>query len=388
MNKQELLEQVTSISKRYEVSAKSTGERFNIFRILGVESREVKTHSAFIAELLNPKGSHEQGDYFLKIFCEQFDLKIFYTKNAIVEVEKYVGRNSETESEGGFIDLIVKTSNGDCFIIENKIYAGDQSNQLMRYHKAYPNAQIFYLTLDGKMPSGSSTKGLEKNVHYRCISYQDDILTWLESSLDSLMGHEILKQTLRQYIFLIRHLTYQTTNHKMSEEIIHEIVRNREKLESYFSLTKPDILNGIYNKLMELYFAQMKELGDIYNFEFNPVSWSYPNDAIEFRFKNSKYGLAFGFTAPNRQGFVYGIFCSDIQISRVHTENLIKLLGRNVGETWSKDWAWVDFFEQDYLNWNQSSTAWLAIENGELKENIRTKIEKLLSAIKSLNIHV
>ena len=33
------------------------GECFNVFRVLGLSTSEVKLHSAFIAELLNPKGS-------------------------------------------------------------------------------------------------------------------------------------------------------------------------------------------------------------------------------------------------------------------------------------------------------------------------------------------
>ena len=52
-----LLNQVGSILKSYDKIAKSTGENFNIFTVMGMESNEVKTHSAIIGELLNPKGS-------------------------------------------------------------------------------------------------------------------------------------------------------------------------------------------------------------------------------------------------------------------------------------------------------------------------------------------
>ncbi len=66
-----LLSQVSSIIQQYEKVAELTGENFNVFKILKVETKEVKTHSAFIAELLNPQGSHGQGDVFLKLFVEQ-----------------------------------------------------------------------------------------------------------------------------------------------------------------------------------------------------------------------------------------------------------------------------------------------------------------------------
>lgn len=41
---------------------KAEAPRFNLFRLLGVEPDEVRTHSAFIADLLDPEGSHGQGD--------------------------------------------------------------------------------------------------------------------------------------------------------------------------------------------------------------------------------------------------------------------------------------------------------------------------------------
>ena len=46
------------------------GEWFNVFNVLGVSTDEVRTHSRFIAELLNPQGSHGCGDEFLKAFIE------------------------------------------------------------------------------------------------------------------------------------------------------------------------------------------------------------------------------------------------------------------------------------------------------------------------------
>ena len=46
------------------------GEWFNVFNVLGMSTDEVRTHSRFIAELLNPQGSHGCGDEFLKAFIK------------------------------------------------------------------------------------------------------------------------------------------------------------------------------------------------------------------------------------------------------------------------------------------------------------------------------
>jgi hypothetical protein len=48
---------------------RAVAKRFNLFHLLGVSTAEVRTHSAMLAELLNPHGSHAQGILFLKQFC-------------------------------------------------------------------------------------------------------------------------------------------------------------------------------------------------------------------------------------------------------------------------------------------------------------------------------
>ena len=60
-----LLQKTVNIVDKYESMAVLTGERFNVFNVLGMGSSEVKLHSALIAELLNPKGKHSLGELFL-----------------------------------------------------------------------------------------------------------------------------------------------------------------------------------------------------------------------------------------------------------------------------------------------------------------------------------
>lgn len=66
-----LLQQVSIIQKKYDEIAKITGENFNIFSIMRAENDEVRTHSRIIAEFLNPKGIHNQGSVFLKLFLKK-----------------------------------------------------------------------------------------------------------------------------------------------------------------------------------------------------------------------------------------------------------------------------------------------------------------------------
>lgn len=102
----DLLNQVTLINKKYDDIAFITGERFNIFQILGLSTSEVRLHSAFIAELLNPKGTHGLGDVFLRLFIELLSVEnkkenISYInlEKSKVFVEKWIGKKDEKKSE-------------------------------------------------------------------------------------------------------------------------------------------------------------------------------------------------------------------------------------------------------------------------------------------------
>ena len=159
------------------------GEQFNVFEILGLQTSEVRLHSAFLAELLSPNGSHGLGDKFLKTFVEtivqrfkqNFDIE---TTSTQVTPEYTIGYISDDYQEGGRIDLYLQDNNSHVIIIENKIYAGDQPCQLLRYHnfaeknKRLPqdNYILLYLTLnDGNMPSEDSIG--HSQFEFFCISY-------------------------------------------------------------------------------------------------------------------------------------------------------------------------------------------------------------------------
>jgi len=63
-----LISQVVTLNEKYNAIKRLNGENFNIFSILDMERKEVETHSKFIYELLDTKGSHGQGELFLQLF--------------------------------------------------------------------------------------------------------------------------------------------------------------------------------------------------------------------------------------------------------------------------------------------------------------------------------
>ena len=112
MNKvlQNLLSEVAEYyveSKRKENERWERGESFNIFNTIGLRSEEVRLHSAFIGELLNPRGSHGASSLFLKAFLEVMGIEdgyLDYEDCSPNILERVIG--TVTATEGGYSHFI------------------------------------------------------------------------------------------------------------------------------------------------------------------------------------------------------------------------------------------------------------------------------------------
>ena len=224
---------------------KANGELFNIFSLLNMEWDEVHTHSPFLAELLNPDGSHGAGNKFLNFFIKEMPLNnvdrtLLQNDSVTVKKEEYIGEVDYKNETGGEIDLLLEFYDTNyAIIIENKISAGDQPAQLARYHnyakKHYGNRfTLYYLTLDGHDPDKSST-GKETEKHYWTnISYKNGIKNWLKMCLKDDNVANNVKVNIEQYIKIISKLTDQEVGETMDSKIINLMLKNKEEvLEIY-----------------------------------------------------------------------------------------------------------------------------------------------------------
>ena len=245
-----ILNQVRIVSQKIKEQRKDKferGENYNIFNDLGFMSDEVHLHSMFLANLLNPKGSHGQRGKFLEAFLKMLqksfpaisaDSLELDTAIASVEVEKYIGR--QTDGEGGRIDIYL-TDGKHSIIIENKIHAGDQYHQMLRYWN-YGMSQkgddteksfvLIYLTLDGCSPSKESLGEDLKENDIVCLSYKSDIRGWLDRCVELASRTPLVRETINQYISTIDILT----NNVMED--------NKELLDI---LCKEENLDAIYD---------------------------------------------------------------------------------------------------------------------------------------------
>ena len=107
---QELLSNIHTIVTDYENYSLSTGEKFNVFEILGRTTDECGTHSAFIAEMLKPSGSHGFGSAFLSLFINELGidkLSSFDIDSANIEIERSIGNVVDDNEKGGRIDILL-----------------------------------------------------------------------------------------------------------------------------------------------------------------------------------------------------------------------------------------------------------------------------------------
>lgn len=139
------------VLKPFPVIAKSS--ELNFFRKIPISEPQ---HSRILGDLLDPLGSHNQGDVFLRLFFET--LGIEYDKNDWWTVT--------VESERFDIRIATKSRN-KIIIIENKSnWAEDQPNQLYRY---------WYYGIYLPQKKFKNNTNCMKKILYLCPNYQKNI---------------------------------------------------------------------------------------------------------------------------------------------------------------------------------------------------------------------
>ncbi|MFT3684249.1 MAG: PD-(D/E)XK nuclease family protein [Phycisphaerales bacterium] len=200
--------------------------RFNIFDALGIVRREIN-HSNFLAWLLDPYGSHGQGDLFLKAALIDLLRQAPSGRRPFspVEIDGSDLRGVEIRREWKNIDLLI-TCREPAFVvaIENKVDSGKHSDQLNRYEKAvregFPDQPplFVFLTIDGDRPSD------EDWVHY---SYRDiyRVLTRTAAVVGDSLGKDVAA-FLDHYLRLLKG---RFMNDPDIDELCKRIYRNHKE---------------------------------------------------------------------------------------------------------------------------------------------------------------
>ena len=386
------------------------GEDFNVFKIMHVENDEVRTHSAMLAALMDPKGTHSCGTVFLELFCQQLqnfvcDSKysnfVFDSTNATVNIEKSIGGISRDKEEGGRMDILIESGNvqGDktkAIIIENKIYASDQTKQLYRYYQfaeqkyGLENSLILYLTLDGHSPhdisvTGSSRK-MKKNEDYFCISYRDFIRPWLQKCTEKAFDKPLVRETIIQYRNLLSLLTYQNMDEQKQKELI-ELLANSENI--FTAIRIHDNYNRILNKVIGVELR--KQVEEIVNelrleLEFRTEDGYWQQQYSHFLLWKKEWNyvkICFEFKNANFNKLSYGIRYNSPK-TREDNENIKQRIQEKTHDGRSEEW-WAYIKDFEYNDWRREYV-YRKLFNKDIQKEIKERVQDLMNLTEGITM--
>jgi hypothetical protein len=178
--------------------------RFNVFGYIRPDENRL---SDIIADLLDPRGTHGQGDAFLRLFGTELG----------VELPDELGRATVTREEPTTlltnplrrIDVVVDFGSSG-LAIENKPWAGEQVDQIKDYidqlRRRYGGRFVLvYLTGDGSPPPSvppDALSRLEREGRFRLMPFPTGFSAWLDACADRCQAEPVrwLLQQFRRYV--------------------------------------------------------------------------------------------------------------------------------------------------------------------------------------------
>lgn len=238
-----LLRDINIVRKKFEEREKNE-DNFNMFTILRKESDEVYLHSRFLSALLDPNGPHRLGTTNLNLFLHEVNSKFKYDLNYLEVIP-----NNKNRAEYKNIDILfIDKRSRQAVIVENKIYHKDTNHetegQLEKYYGSLikegmpeDNIEVYYLTLDGHAPSEDSVnlKGIYPGLKNKvvCISYSFEIINWLERVVREGFAMPSFRESVIQYIKVVRKMTNNNSTIEERKEITNIIGSDLNNVKSF-----------------------------------------------------------------------------------------------------------------------------------------------------------
>lgn len=297
-----LVEKTIPIIKNYEAENINNGYGNNIYSLLNAERDEVMTHEETIYSIFQNQYNHEIKQKLFSAFMIAMDLEEkYYHTEWDVEKEYFIGE--------GRIDLFFHScDNTLAVVVELKIDAEDQENQLTRYYNFvkrsnYVDFEIVYLTLDGREPSEQSIEGIPQTYHICLRSFGEHIVKWLSACTDIFETYSIDTSLLKQYEILLKKITQETYRQ-------HEIAKlfcDKDSLLAGMALAEalPEAQEEIRYKFFEKLNEKIAEVESIYDF----FEYGICVKVVEFHARNTTYSIAMSVETGYR--LEYCVFYTD-----------------------------------------------------------------------------
>ncbi|MBD5187371.1 MAG: PD-(D/E)XK nuclease family protein [Bacteroidales bacterium] len=228
------------------------------------------THSKILADLLNPKGAHNQGSLFFEEFLSSIlrsqdevgvdisQLKLdesFYIKREFC-IKEY----SPNKSDLGRIDIYIEIKDSDNnvigIIVENKINdAQFQPDQLPRYTNAIRNK----LKNNGSIISVCIPRNCTTKPEEPCVVMTPDMLAEILESATKRCSDNHVSTMMASYITCLRNINKINASMNNAEKLL-EVLRanHKNKTLPYRVSDIKAIIDG-YNMLPTVYLNKIKE---------------------------------------------------------------------------------------------------------------------------------
>ena len=373
---QKLLQDVNVILQKEKVrkeESRKRGERFNVFEMLGVAHYEV-THSKIIAGFLNPQSSHGQGDLFLRLLLQTIETKInIDTSNSKIYTEYDTG--------DGRIDILIEDNVGHGIVIENKVYAGDQPEQLIRYNSFAENKYkegnytIYYLTLYGYEASDNSANGIV----YKCISYSEHIINWLQLCIHECATMPLVRETLVQYLNHIKQLSNQDMDSMNKEELLKIMTAYPECVAAIY-YEQESYKQYVYNTFVKPMFIKFGESNNLIFNDCMLFSSERAERGFYFHKEEWKCSAIWIYTESfNEKNFFWGISDysgRELAVSQIKLDCINKCIRGVTNEQWPYGREYLD----KYRDWDLNTIAEMI--NGHYVDYI---IKLVLTAVEEID---
>lgn len=248
-------------------------ETFNPFVALQWTRQELR-HSAFLAWLLNPTGTHGLGDYFLSIWLKRIARRSPIGGPSVVEIDAWDLSQAVVQQEWRNIDLLIQDdANHFVVAIENKIDSTEHSDQLRRYqsevelHFPRHRALFAYLTPGGEPPS---------NEVFAAIGYTE-VVSIVEDTLQR-RGEQLaddVRTFLHQYAEMLRRYIVEDSE---IQQLCRTIYAKHKKALDVIFEQRPDraadvagILRGVVSRRSDL----IPDHGSKAYIRFIPKKWDF-----------------------------------------------------------------------------------------------------------------
>lgn len=360
----DVLQTKTSLSKEVRNKfGKILSPDFNALDFWNLDENKV---SQILASFLDPLGSHNQGDTFLNLFINQFELdfKFNETDKIRVECEHFTNNNRRVDI------VITKNDNEKIIGIESKIYTWtcDQDNQVRDYIDYLENATndnfyLLYLSPAAKQVSNSSIclEDYEKYTNLgklKKITFEEDIIKLVHSfALNS--ESERVRYFLLEFESKLKEM-FTGENYMDDTKMITEyILKSQDNLETSFEIANS--LSTVKTQLREIFNAQLsdisEELGIKYeDSEFFPSNWKNHKISISLEENDIDCGIMKNSADQNKD-----------------TLPAVEQILRGAFKT-TELWPW---YKTLYTNIHIDNSFWLEINSGEAKQ----KVKEIVKAI-------